>query len=72
MPAGLCETTARATIAFAARHAAGGVFSAPAAALAREVLRTMLLHKLRLAVTGLLLLAIVAGGAAPQSSKRRP
>ena len=48
---------------FAARHAAGGAISAPAAALAQEVLRTMLLHKLRLAALSLLLLGAVATGA---------
>ena len=60
----LCDTTTRAAIAFAARHAAGGALSASAAALAQEVLRTMLLHKLRLAAMSLLLLAVVATGAA--------
>ena len=38
----LCDTTTRAAIRFAARHAAGGALSAPAAALAQEVLRSML------------------------------
>ena len=38
-------------------------FSASAAALAQEVLRTMLLHKLKLTVLSLLLLAAVATGA---------
>ena len=41
----LCDSTTRAAIAFAARHAAGGALAAPAAALAQEVLRTMLFHK---------------------------
>ena len=43
------RSTTRAAIAFAARHAATAALSAPAAALAQEVLRTMLIHKLRLA-----------------------
>ena len=59
----LCETTTRAAIAFAARPAAGGALSASAAAMAQEVLRTMLLHKLRLAAMSLLFLAVVAAGA---------
>ena len=47
IPPLLCDSTTRAAIAFAARHAAaGGALSAPAAALAQEVLRSMLLHKL--------------------------
>ena len=51
----LCDSTTRAAIAFAARHAAaGGALSAPAAALAQEVLQTMLLHKLRLVALSLL------------------
>ena len=63
----LCDSTTRAAIAFAARHAAGGALSAPAAALAQEVLRTMLLYKLRLAATSLLLVAVLAAGAAYHS-----
>jgi RNA polymerase sigma factor (sigma-70 family) len=59
----LCDSTTRAATAFAARHAAGGALSASAAALAQEVLRTMLLHKLRLTAMSLLLLASVATGA---------
>ena len=39
----LCDSTTRAAITFAARHAASGALSAPAATLAQEVLRTMLL-----------------------------
>ena len=50
----LCDSTTRAAIAFAARHAAGGALSAPAAALAQEVLRTMLIHKLKLTAMSLL------------------
>ena len=41
VPSFLCDATARAALAFAARNAVGGVLSAPVAALAREVLRTM-------------------------------
>jgi RNA polymerase sigma factor (sigma-70 family) len=58
----LCETTTRAAIAFAARRAAGGALAAPAAALAQEVLQTMLIHKLRAAALSFLLLAAVATG----------
>jgi RNA polymerase sigma factor (sigma-70 family) len=59
----LCDSTTRAAIHFAARHAAGGAFSASAAALAQEVLRTMLLNKLKLTAKSLLVLAAVATGA---------
>jgi hypothetical protein len=59
----LCDSTTRAAIAFAARRAAGGVLSASAAAMAQEVLRTMLLHKLRTTALSLLLLATLATGA---------
>jgi RNA polymerase sigma factor (sigma-70 family) len=59
----LCDSTTRAAIHFAARHAAtGGTLSAPAAALAQEVLRNMLVHKLRLATLSLLFLAVIAAG----------
>ncbi len=64
IPPLLCDSTTRAAIAFAARHAAaGGALAAPASALAQEVLRTMLLHKLKLTAMSLLLLAAVATGA---------
>jgi RNA polymerase sigma factor (sigma-70 family) len=64
VPPLLCETTTRAAIAFAARStAAGGALSALAAALAQEVLRTMIIHKLRLVVITALALAAVATGA---------
>ncbi len=60
----LCDSTTRSAIQFAARHAAaGGALSASAATMAQEVLHTMLLHKLRLAATSLLLLAVIAIGA---------
>jgi RNA polymerase sigma factor (sigma-70 family) len=64
IPPLLCETTTRAAIAFAARHAAaGGALSAPAAALAQQVLNTMLVHKLRFVVMTALALAGLASGA---------
>jgi RNA polymerase sigma factor (sigma-70 family) len=64
VPPLLCETTTRAALAFAARRAAaGGALSAPAAALAQEVLTTMISHKLRLVVLTALALAAVATGA---------
>jgi RNA polymerase sigma factor (sigma-70 family) len=63
VPPLLCETTTRAAIAFAARHAAGGALSAPVAALAQEVLSTMLIHKLKLVTMTVLALAAVATGA---------
>jgi RNA polymerase sigma factor (sigma-70 family) len=56
----LCDSTTRAAVQFAARHATGG---ASAATLAQEVLRTMLLHKLKAVAVSLLLLAVVAAGA---------
>ncbi len=59
----LCDSTTQAAIHFAARHAARGALSAPAAALAQEVLRTMLLHKLKLAALSLMFLAVFASGA---------
>src|SRR5579883_2419997 len=63
VPPLLCETTTRAALAFAARNtAAGGALSAPAAALAQEVLTTMLIHKLRLVVITALALAAIATG----------
>src|SRR5262249_34861279 len=62
IPPLLCETTARAAIAFAARRATGGALSAPAAALAREATRTMLAHKLNPMVRPALALAAAATG----------
>jgi RNA polymerase sigma factor (sigma-70 family) len=58
----LCETTTRAatTFAVATRHAAAG---ASAAVLAREVLRTMVLQKLKVSALAVLLLATAATGA---------
>jgi RNA polymerase sigma factor (sigma-70 family) len=63
IPPLLCDSTTRAAIAFAAQHAAAGASSAPAAALAQEVLRTMLIHKLKLVAMSLLALATLATGA---------
>jgi RNA polymerase sigma factor (sigma-70 family) len=60
----LCETTTRAAIHFEARHAVDGALSAPATALAQEVLRTMLLHRLKSAARSLLLIASLAAGSA--------
>ncbi|SIN70411.1 RNA polymerase sigma factor, sigma-70 family [Singulisphaera sp. GP187] len=59
----LCNTTTQAATTFAAHHAASGVFSASAATLAQEVLRTMFVHKLRLTALSLLLMTAVATGA---------
>jgi RNA polymerase sigma factor (sigma-70 family) len=60
----LCETTTRAAIAFAARHAAaGGALSASAAAQAQEVLRNMFVNKVRSVSLTVLALAAIATGA---------
>jgi RNA polymerase sigma factor (sigma-70 family) len=60
----LCDSTTRAAIQFAARHAAtSGALSASAAALAQEVLDMVLIHKLRVATKVLLALAAFATGA---------
>jgi RNA polymerase sigma factor (sigma-70 family) len=64
IPPLLCDSTTRAAIQFAAQHtAAGGTISTSAAALAQEVLRTMLLNKVKLIASSLLLMAAVATGA---------
>jgi RNA polymerase sigma factor (sigma-70 family) len=73
----LCDSTTRAAIRFAARHAVGGALSAPAAAMAQEVLRTMLLHKLKATALSLLMLATLATGAgylthAPATAQDEP
>jgi RNA polymerase sigma factor (sigma-70 family) len=62
IPPLLCDSTTRAAISFTARYAAGGAPSASAAALAQEVLNTMLLHQLKATALSLLLLATVATG----------
>jgi hypothetical protein len=59
----LSDPTTWAAITFATRHAAGGALSAPAAALAREILRTLLIHKLRTTAVSLLLITALATGA---------
>ncbi len=59
----LCATTARAALNFAAGEAAGGAVSNLAAALAREVLRSMLHHNLIVVALTVLLLGAVAGAA---------
>jgi RNA polymerase sigma factor (sigma-70 family) len=59
----LCDTTTKAAIQFAAGQAAREIVSLSAAALAQEVLRAMLFHKLRFTLVTLLLLAAVATGA---------
>ncbi len=69
----LCDMTTRAAMSFAAGDAA-----APAAmALAREVLRSMLIHKLKLTVLTILFLGAVASGAgfigqAPERQAGKP
>ncbi len=63
VPPLLRDTTARAAIHFTAHRAAGGALSAPAVELARDVLRTMLLSKLKLGVVSFLLLVSAATGA---------
>jgi len=55
----LCDTTTKAAISFAAGQAASPL----AASLAREVLRAMLIHKLRFTIVTLLALAAFATGA---------
>ncbi len=67
VPPLLCDSTARAATTFAARHAAGGALSAQAAALAREVLRNMIIHQLKSVALAALLIATLATGAASLS-----
>ncbi len=59
----LCDSTTRAAIQFAAGPAAGEALAGPTTALAQEVLRSMLIHKLKLVAFAVVLLAAVAGGA---------
>jgi RNA polymerase sigma factor (sigma-70 family) len=59
----LCDITTRAAIHFAAGQAAAGAVSASALALAREVLKSMLLTKLRFLALSLLFVGAVATGA---------
>ncbi len=53
----LCDNTTRAAINFAAGQAATGTVSASVTALAQEVLRSMLIHKLRFILVTLLAIA---------------
>jgi RNA polymerase sigma factor (sigma-70 family) len=65
VPAALVLSTVKAAGLFAAGKAAGpGVISAPVAALMAEVLKAMLLTKLKLAAVAVLALGIVLAGAA--------
>jgi RNA polymerase sigma factor (sigma-70 family) len=59
----LCHNTTQAAMNFAAGQAATGTGSASAAALAQEVLRYMLIHKLRFTLVTLLTLAACSIGA---------
>jgi len=59
----LCHNTTRAAMNFAAGQAATGTVSASAATLAQEVLRSMLIHKLRFTLVTLLTIAACATGA---------
>jgi RNA polymerase sigma factor (sigma-70 family) len=59
----LCDTTTKAAIQFAAGSANHGVISTAVTALAHEVLKAMLINKLKLTVLTLLMLGAVATGA---------
>jgi RNA polymerase sigma factor (sigma-70 family) len=59
----LCNITTRAAMNFAAGQAAAGATSASAMALAQEVLRSMLFHKMKLIALTFLFLGAVATGA---------
>ena len=59
----LCDVTTRAAIGFAVRHAAAGAVSGHATALAREVIASMLSHRVRLTAASFLFLAFVAASA---------
>jgi RNA polymerase sigma factor (sigma-70 family) len=58
----LCDSTTRAAIRFAARHAPDGAQDNAAVTLAQEVLQTMIFHKLKLAMMSLLLVTAVVTG----------
>ncbi len=58
----LCDTTTKAAIQFTARQAVGKAMSTSVAALTREVLRSMLINKIRLVLLTLLALSSVATG----------
>jgi RNA polymerase sigma factor (sigma-70 family) len=64
VPAAVIAGTIKAALLFATRPAAGGAISQKAVALAHEVLKGVLLSKLRTATTVLLVLAVLAAGAA--------
>ena len=67
----LCENTARAAIRFAAGKAGAGAVSASAMALAHQVLRSMLLTKLRfIALSCLFVGAVATGGRFLESLSR--
>src|SRR5262245_48668290 len=74
MPAGLVGPTVRAASLFAAAGATAGTVPAGVAALTREVLRAMLLSKIKIAVAALLAgVAVVAGvGLACLAQATRP
>ncbi len=59
----LCHITTRAALKFVAGQAAAGTTSASAMALAQEVLRSMLFHKLRFLAMTFLFIGAVATGA---------
>jgi RNA polymerase sigma factor (sigma-70 family) len=73
----LCEMTTQAAAKFAAGQTATGATSATALTLAREVLRSLLIHRLKLVAAAFLLLGSVATGAmslahAPGRQARKP
>ena len=59
----LCEMTTQAAAKFAAGQTATGATSAAAVTLAREVLRSLLIHRLKLVAAAFLFLGSVASGA---------
>ncbi len=63
VPPCLLATTVRAAVAFAAGEVAGGIVSAPAAALVKGMLKTMFLAKLRIGLVVLLVLGALGAGA---------
>jgi RNA polymerase sigma factor (sigma-70 family) len=67
IPSLLCELTTRTATSFAARHAAVGAYYTPVTALAHEVLRTMLLQRLKLTAVPFVLVTALATGAVYQS-----
>ena len=62
VPSTLCATTSRAAVQFAAKQVAAGALSASANKLAREVLRSLLVRKLKLGAVACLMLGTVAAG----------